>query len=258
MTEQSLGGETQSQETGASQLSTSNVTASEKMLPQSKVDELVKTNKLAAYEQGKKEALAEAQKLRESNSYQASQNHNVSSMGGMAQISEQKIQELIDKVADAKVDAKFQQRDTEAENRYQQEQLNNTINDFAKKVGEGAKKYPDFEAKVKELDLVKVIEGQPTFLALANSVDNPADVLYDLAENPQKLANILSFAGNPGTQHLAARQIKSLSDSIKANQSASNYKQPNEPLSQLKTSPLGTDNGRMSVAEFKNMPWLKA
>lgn len=262
MTEQSLGGEIQGQNnsTNTPNLSTSGVaTTTEKMLPQSKVDELIKTNKIDSYERGKREALAEIERQRASS--QQGTGQQTSSMGGMQQMSQDEVRQMMHNIASEVVkpvvESTLQQRDTNARQAQQEQQLNTVLTDFVNKISEGAKNYPDFQEVVGQLELPNTIQENPALLFLYSSVDNPADVLYDLAKNPTKVAAIESLYKS-GRQNVAKAQLKSLSDSIKANAAGVNAQRPNAPLGQLKTSPLGVDNGKMSIGELKKADWLRA
>jgi hypothetical protein len=46
--------------------------------------------------------------------------------------------------------------------------------------------------------------------------------------------------------------VQRLSQSIKDNESAGKMRHPNEPLSQMRPSNTGTDNGAMSVKDYRS------
>lgn len=124
----------------------------------------------------------------------------------------------------------------------------NIVNTFMSKMEQGKSKYPDFDQKISTLGDLKNI---PAIVQLAASVDNTHDVMYDLAENPQKIVDLISLAQiNP---QLAYAQAHKLSASIKANEEASQQVNPSAPLSQLKSS-VNTDNGQKntSISYFKS------
>ena len=97
----------------------------------------------------------------------------------------------------------------------------------------------------------------PEVVQLANTVDNTADVMYELGKNPHKVASLLTLT-RYGNVKLAYAETKKLSDSIKQNQNALQQPVPPEPLSQLKPSNVGTDNGVLTVRELRKQSHLRA
>jgi hypothetical protein len=203
---------------------------SEKMLPQSQV------NKIAA--QARSEGVERARK-----EYEAKLAESQSSMGGISQMSPEHLQQMIAEAAQKHVDQQARMMTA-----------NKLVHEFTSKVTAGSAQYPDFEEKVSQLRLDK----NPLLVVLANSADNTAGVLYDLANHPHKIGNILALANNPATEHLAQLEIMRLSKSIKDNEDAQKQAMPADPLSQLKPSTLGKDNGVMSVKDLRGQDWLRA
>jgi hypothetical protein len=97
----------------------------------------------------------------------------------------------------------------------------------------------------------------PQIVQLANTVENTDDVMYELASNPNKLVTLLNLT-NFGNGRLAYLETKKLSDSIKQNQTALQQPVPPEPLSQLKPSNVGTDNGALSIRELRKQQHLRS
>lgn len=126
------------------------------------------------------------------------------------------------------------------------------VNDFVGKMEAGKGKYEDFDQKVGSLDLRSI----PQIVQLANGTDNTADVVYDLANNPYKVATLLTLAEK--SPHLAQTEMARLSRSIKTNEEAVRAAAPKEPLSQIKPSATTGDGSAMSVASMRRQPWLKA
>lgn len=90
--------------------------------------------------------------------------------------------------------------------------------------------------------------------ALADGIDNVPDVMkHLLMDHPQKITSLsVDFHKNP---EVALRQIRALSESMKANDSAvRNATFTPDPLSQIKPSNANVDNGRKTVADFRNDP----
>jgi hypothetical protein len=103
------------------------------------------------------------------------------------------------------------------------------------------------------------IEQQPGLVIAMAGMDNKAQVVKDLAKNPSKYANILTLA-NGGSPKLAQLELNKLSASIKANQEAMKQPKVDAPLSQIRASNIGGDDGNysnMSTSDFRSQPWLR-
>jgi hypothetical protein len=217
--------------------------AQEKMLPQSKVNEIVQERLR------QKENVLRQQHEKERAEWQSSQ-QSQSSMGGMNELSPESIQQMIEQAT-----KKQQERLTQewlVHNQAQQDE--NTVKSFVSKLQGASDKYADFDTKVAALQLDKI----PNMVRLADEVENTQDVMYDLAENPAKLGNILALANDPNTYHLAKIAMQRLSDSIKQNESAQNVRHASNPLKPVRPSLSGTDNGSNGVSGQRKQPWLRA
>jgi hypothetical protein len=87
-------------------------------------------------------------------------------------------------------------------------------------------------------------------IPLLNFADNAADVIYDIANNPLKLSNFRRLAMEVSPQ-AAFNEMRNLSESIKRNQAGTQEKAPNPPLSQIKASVTGADNGSSTIADAR-------
>lgn len=203
----------------------------EKVLKQSEVNELVGRIKHEAYEKGKREALTQStQDVRPQNGAQ--------SMGGMPQFTEEQIRQII---AD------------EAQKQAQMDGVKNTISNFVNQMEAGKGKYSDFDETVAKLGNLQTI---PHIVKMATDTGIAGDVIYELGRNPGKVASLTTLAYiNPD---LAMQEMKKLVDSIKVNEQASKEPSVNEPLSQVKPSTVGTDNGSNSVRDLRRKPWARA
>ena len=207
----------------------------EKLLKQSEVNDLVGRVKHESYEKGKSEALASWQTQQSSPVQQPQQN-----MGGMPQLTPEQM--------DARIDQRLQQKQQEQWLQNVQQQLN-------QKIDEAKTRYSDFDEVTRQVDF----RTMPEIPVLANEMDNSMDVMYDLAKNPAKLGTILTLAQRDA--NAARAYMKSLSESIKQNQTAinqANQSKVNEPLSQVKPSNVGMDNGSNTIRDLRRQPWLKA
>ena len=135
----------------------------------------------------------------------------------------------------------------EAQEKADAEIAQRIVNTYKDKIAPGKEKYEDFEAVTNNVDM----RYYPNVVQLlAEYVDNSHDVLYDLAKHRSKLGQIEQLCSlNPQD---AIYEIKRLSDSIKANESTSQMKHANSPLSQQRPSNTGTDSGNMlSMRDLK-------
>lgn len=193
------------------------------------VNNIVRDKRAKFLEQGRQEALAEFQK----NQANASNQQPTQA----PQLTAEQEKALLDKAT-----AHLQQ----------QMQVNQLVHQFASKMSEGAKAYPDFDQVVGGMKL----ENIPGIVQLANNFENTKDIMYDLGKNPSKIANLTVLSQiNPA---LAQQEMQRLSDTIKKNQEAvANQPKINEPLSHIQPSTAGTDNGSMSVNDWRSQPWLR-
>lgn len=135
----------------------------------------------------------------------------------------------------------------EAQEKADAEVAQRIVNSYKEKIAPGKEKYEDFEAVTNNVDM----RYYPNVVQLlAEYVDNSHDVLYDLAKHRTKLGQIEQLCShNPQD---AIYEIKRLSDSIKANDSTSQMKHANSPLSQQRPSNTGTDSGgTLSMKDLK-------
>lgn len=135
----------------------------------------------------------------------------------------------------------------EATNKAESENAQRIVQNFHNKISPGREKYEDFD---------KVI-GDPRQYAkfphvvqlLANYVDNSEDIIYELAKNKGKMANLEMMAREYPDE--AISEAQKLSQSLKDNATAGKYRTPNEPLNQMRPSNTGTDSGVLSVKDLR-------
>ena len=198
------------------------VAPTEKLLTQSEVNALIGRARL----EGKEVALREA----------------ASQAPASSQLSEEKFREIAQQEA-----MRAQQEQAQ---KFAVKQL---VAQFSSKLEAATEKYPDIKEKVSELDL----STMPEIVHYANSVENTADVMYELANHPEKAVSIAALA-SMGNTNLAMRQMQKLSNSIKKNQeAAANIKVPSDPLTQISPSNIGGDDGKASLAQLKKMSWAR-
>jgi hypothetical protein len=191
-------------------------------LTQEQINEIVSSRHKAGYEKGRKEAMAELEALK-------------------AQQMPGNIDELIQQ--------KVSQMQAEQANLAYAQRV---FDEFANKMQAAEERYPDMQEKLRESELSEM----PEIIPFVNAVDNSGDVMYELLSNPHKAITIATAIRNkmPGA---AKKELNKLSKSIQANQKAAQAITAKEPLSQVKPSSAGGDNGKMSVNDFRKAKYLR-
>lgn len=134
----------------------------------------------------------------------------------------------------------------DAQTRNQEELAQRTVQNFWSKVNAGREKYEDFDKVTGDIQYASF----PNVVQLlADYVDNSGDVLYELGKDRIKMANLESLAMMSPKDAIV--QAQRLAESVKQNATARNVRIPNEPLSQLRPSNTGADNGVMSVSDYR-------
>lgn len=218
--------------------------AEEKMLSQSEVNRIVGAAKAEAAERARRQAAEQ---------FQAEQQARmVPQNGAQAPSLDEQINERVQAALQADKERVEAARQQAAEAEYKEE-LRSIANNFMSKVREGKGAYEDFDAVTATLDL----RAFPQIVFLSAELDNPADVVYELGLNPQKLVTIQALAER--SPQMAKQQLEALSNSIKANRQAlENPNQTNAPLPRIKPSTTaGADAGAMTIRDLRKQPWLK-
>lgn len=214
-------------------------TESPKEQPVEKVFSQSETNAIAAKEARKAAERAEARVRAEyeSRMQQQSQEAIPQSVGGMPQLSTEEIQRMIRQ---------------EAYTMSQQHQAKQIEQNWLAAMEAERIADPDFA------DLYEAIgiEAQPHLILAMAGMENKAQVVKDLAKNPSKYANILTLA-NGGSPRLAQLELNKLSESIKANEAAKKQPKVDAPLSTIRASNIGGDDGKFSTTDFRNQDWLR-
>lgn len=208
----------------------------EKVLRQSEVDKIVGSVKRETLEKARREYENKLQMAQMQPATPSYTPDNQALNMGHGSIPEDQIRRLINEEAQ-------KQSNYAAANRVAQE--------FISKLEATKSKYPDFEEKVAALNLPSI----PQIVGLANSMDNTGEIMYEIASNPSKFANLMVLSHT--APHLAAEEFKRLSASIKKNEEAAKQQSAQEPLSQIKPSNTGSDNGSAGFREYKKQSWSR-
>lgn len=140
----------------------------------------------------------------------------------------------------------FEKVNQDIRSKYEAEQAQKTVQNFYNKIALGKEKYQDFDAVTSEIELARF----PNVVQLlADHVDNSHDVLYELGKDFTKMEILESLASR--SPRAAIMQAQRLAKSLKDNEAASKIRIPNEPLSQMRPSNTGTDNGVMGVKDYR-------
>jgi hypothetical protein len=211
----------------------------EKMLPVSRVEELVKKAKL----KGRDSMQAELDALRAENQTLKTGG----SMGGMAvaaPVDQEAIkQQIMNDLRQQMVAANEQRAQDELEKEAKQ-----IAATYKSKMESGKQTYEDFDTVMADFNPAAF----PNLVFLASQVDNTPAVMYELMKNPSKWATLAVLSERDPSA--AQSMIGKLSTSIKANEQAkAEEKEVSPPLSRLSSSTTGQDNGTKSVRDFKAM-----
>jgi hypothetical protein len=137
---------------------------------------------------------------------------------------------------------------------------NKVANDFSLKEEAAKQKYAD-SYKDTVAPIIEDLKSNPyenrNFIALVSGLENGEEVLKELAENPEKFDKMSSLA-KQGHINTARAALSRISNSIKQNQAAQNVPTVNPPLSQIKPSNVGKDNGSMSISDYRKQDWLRS
>jgi hypothetical protein len=212
----------------------------EKLIPQSKVNEIVRHSNARVAEKARREAAEHYQSQALSSTYDS-----VPNAGLTAEQLHQQFAPVIAQEVDKKLKV-IQDQATEYANLQAGHKI---LNDFTGKLEAAKADYPEIEKTIQSLPLVNM----PSVVRLAAEVDNTAGVMTELDRNPAKIAQIEELAKIDPSLRLARNAMKQLADSVRINDEAKKVKTANEPLSQIQPSPTGMDNGSPSLKDLKRL-----
>lgn len=211
----------------------------EKMLPASRVEELVKKAKL----KGRDSMQAELEALKAEN---ANLKNSAGSMGGMSLPTVD-----TDAIAQKVMNDLRQQMQNESEKRAQddlEKQAKQIADTYHGRMQSGKDNFEDFDNVMSDFNPAAF----PNLVYLATQVDNTPAVMYELMKNPSKWATVAVLSERD--PKAAENMISRISASIKANEQAkSEEREIAPPLSRLSPSITGQDSGERGVRDFKKM-----
>jgi len=199
----------------------------EKLLRQSEVNAIVGREKQNAYAKAKKEFDA-AQGFKH---FDTPIQNNATNNENSYVRDDEKIRQIIQQ---------------EATKQSQMMEADRVAQEFCGKLSAAQSKYSDFNESVAKLGIAE--PHMVHLVPLINSLDNSADVLYDLSKNPNKFSTFLNLSH--AAPHLAIDHLNKLSASIKQNQINANEPMANEPLSQITPTNKGGDSGSPTISDL--------
>lgn len=141
-----------------------------------------------------------------------------------------------------------------AEQEKQKAQMQIVANTYLSKIDQGRAAYSDFDEITKDFDPTAF----PQLTYLLAGIDNAADVLYDLAKNPLKIAGLDRLAEkNPRQAH---SELVKLAQSIGVNQNAqaaAQNQQTSAPLDRLQPSRVSGSNGKKTIKDLQADPFYR-
>lgn len=206
---------------------------SEKMLPQSKVNEIVGATKKSAYDKAYQDAKSELLS-----------NQGKSEGKETATAPSSNVEEIVGSKISEYFDEMYQAQQAEIA----KSEAQKTLSSLQGKVEEASKKYEDFESVTKDIPYASF----PDLLTAADGVDNSGDVLYHLGKNPSKFRELASaFSPENPMRSVAIKELNQLSASLKNNEAARNKDLPRGPLSSVRPSNVGADSGKKSITDLR-------
>lgn len=228
----------------------------EKMLPASQVNELIKKAKRKGEQKMQEQLDAAKQQIEQLQAQQAQQQVQNVAQTGSQQPAQGQAQNIDAQQIQQQVMQLLQQKQQEEEQKRHQEQIEQEVNQVAQqyfgKMAQGKDMFEDFEAVTADFNPAEF----PQLVFLANQMDNTPAIIYELRKNPGKLADLAVLVEK--SPNMARNELSKLSESIKRNDEAKrNLQEPQDPLNRLKPSPVGTDNGAMTVRDYKKASYLR-
>jgi hypothetical protein len=172
----------------------------------------------------------------------------VQSMGGMSTGAVDT--DAIYKEISDKLQADMQAKESQLAREQHEKHMQSVADKYFDGINRGKTKYNDFEEILGDFDHAQF----PQLVHAVSELENPEDVMYELANNPTKLEKINWWLVH--TPQRGMKELQGLSDSIKqTNQAVDEYTPTNAPLSQIKQSNVST-NADTGLEALKRDPAL--
>src|SRR5882757_1658140 len=192
---------------------------SEKMVPQSQVNEIIKRRTAEVSDRTRREMEALY-------AQQASAAAPPKQAGGDGDLEDRVFNRVLDKARD--MDLAEQKKAEEAQRQQQQQEVEKAAQQLFLKLEEGKKRLPEFEEAMADFE----IRAFPTASILAGQHDNAPEILMEFAKNPSKAMEIEAL--HEKSPAMAEKRLEKLAKSIQANQQAvDEHVKTNPPLSRI-------------------------
>lgn len=239
-------------EESSSEVVTNALPEPEKTFSQSQLDEIVKREKAQAKATAAERTRAEMKALHEEElqKLKASQPKSEGPKDQKEEVADEVFQRVLKHAEKLDEEEKLRaEKEQEAE---REEGLKKLASDYIMKMELGKSKFSDFDEVMKDFDP----RGFPQLSLLAGQMENTAEIMYELANNPSKLAQLNMLVER--SPALARKEMSKLAESIVQNQQAlASNVTASPPLSRPKSSTVGADSGKMTLKDLKNEPWLR-
>ncbi|CAK9253367.1 unnamed protein product [Sphagnum jensenii] len=158
------------------------------------VSKIVERERLKALEKGRRDALMQLQQdqVQQAQAPQAQPMQAASSIGGMQQLSQADIERMI-----------AQRTSQLMEQQMHQVRNEQVAQSFFNKMQAAESRHPGLEQKLNDLDY----ESIAPLIMMANNMENTADVIAELIDNPMKMGDTVTFDTTPRYISYAGLQI---------------------------------------------------
>lgn len=215
-------------------------TTTSNMLDQERVNNIVKRVKMEAYDKAKREYAAELEALKAAQQQAPAEQQEVTNNDDSA--ARQRVREELMLMA--------KEHQAKIEREAEEQRLRQIADTYFQKMQQGPELFEDFEQVMKDFNPSKNAD----VIELAHDFDNLPQVMYELANNRLKAAELRRLAKDDPED--ARYELQRLAKSISQNEEAQNqYVPAKPPLSKPKASNVGTKSGEMTLQDYKNASW---
>lgn len=216
----------------------------EKMLPVSRVNELVASAKAKGREQTRAELDALKQEI------ESLKQQRAPGIGGM-EARTPSVDDIYSEVH-SRLQSELQQQREAQEQEMLEREAQEVATRFKQKMGMGKEHFADFDEVMSDFN----VGAFPELVFLATQHENTPQIMYELAKNPNKLATLDYMIKRDPVG--AQKMIGSLSKSIQSNDDAlAQAKTSPDPLNRLKPSTVGADNGSKTIRDLRKQSYLR-
>lgn len=211
----------------------------QKMLSQDEVNSIAARSRNEGFERAQRDFDAKLEKMK------------AAQQAPVAEVAPEEGDDLNRRV-DERLARMAQEHQIRVEREAEEARLQEIANNYFKKMEEGPELFDDFEEVMKDFNAAKNAD----VIELAHEFDNLPQVMYELAKDRTKAANLRRLARDDKED--AMYELQRLAKSIAFNENAQQeYVPAKPPLTKPKPSRVGTESGPLSLRELKNASWLK-